>query len=70
MSESLLLSPHFLHELSRALDFAFVKAALKDFYVDWHSPDPEVRFGRKTPNKGFYGYKCHVVQDADSDFIV
>jgi hypothetical protein len=26
--------PHFLHELSRAVDFAFVKAALKDSYVD------------------------------------
>ena len=27
--------PHFLHDLSRAVDFAFVKAALQDFYVDW-----------------------------------
>jgi hypothetical protein len=27
--------PHFLHDLSRAVDFAFAKAALKDFYVDW-----------------------------------
>ena len=27
--------PHFLYELSRAVDFSFVKAALKDFYVDW-----------------------------------
>ncbi|MGD0827992.1 MAG: transposase [Desulfobaccales bacterium] len=26
---------HLLHELSRAVDFSFVKAALKDFYVDW-----------------------------------
>ncbi len=26
---------HFLHALSRAVDFAFVKGALKDFYVDW-----------------------------------
>jgi len=26
---------HFLHDLSRAVDFALVKAALKDFYVDW-----------------------------------
>jgi hypothetical protein len=24
--------PHFLHELSRAMDFSFVQAALKDFY--------------------------------------
>ena len=27
--------PHFLSDLSRAVDFSFVKAALKDFYVDW-----------------------------------
>ncbi len=27
--------PHFLYELSRAENFSFVKAALKDFYVDW-----------------------------------
>lgn len=27
--------PHFLHDLARTVDFAFVKAALKDFYVDW-----------------------------------
>jgi transposase len=27
--------PHFLYELSRAVDFSLVKAALKDFYVDW-----------------------------------
>jgi len=24
--------PHFLHELSQAVNFAFVKQALKDFY--------------------------------------
>ena len=38
--------------------------------MDRTSPDPDARFGRKTPKKGFYGYKCHVVQDADSEFIV
>ena len=27
--------PHFLYDLCRAVDFAFVTAALKDFYVDW-----------------------------------
>jgi transposase len=27
--------PHFLSDLSRAVDFSFVKAALKDFYVTW-----------------------------------
>jgi hypothetical protein len=41
-----------------------------DHYVDRNSPDPDARFGRKTPKKGFYAYKCHVVQDADPEFIV
>jgi hypothetical protein len=41
-----------------------------DHYVDCNSPDPDARFGRKTPKKGFYGYKSHVVQDADSELIV
>ncbi len=41
-----------------------------DHYVDRNSPDPDARFGRKTPKKGFYGYKCHVVEDANSEFIV
>jgi transposase len=26
---------HFLHNLSRTVDFSFVKQTLKDFYVDW-----------------------------------
>jgi len=39
-------------------------------YLDRHSPDLDARFGGKTPKKGFYGYKCHVVEDADSEFIV
>jgi IS5 family transposase len=41
-----------------------------DHYVHRNSPDPDARFGRKTPKKGFYGYKSHVVQDADSELIV
>lgn len=41
-----------------------------DHYVDRSSPDSDARFGRKTPKKGFYGYKSHVVQDADSELIV
>ena len=41
-----------------------------DHYVDRNSPDPDARFGRKTPKKGFYGYKSHVVQDADSELIL
>ncbi len=38
--------PHFLHDLFRAVDFAFVKVALKDFYVDWgRAPwDPVLMF--------------------------
>jgi IS5 family transposase len=41
-----------------------------DHYVDRNSPDPDARFGRKSPKKGFYGYKNHMVQDADSEFLV
>ena len=41
-----------------------------DHYVDRSSPDPDARFGRKSPQKGFYGYKSHMVQDADSEFLV
>jgi len=41
-----------------------------DHYVDRSSPDQDARFGRKTPKKGFYGYKSHEVQDADSELIV
>jgi IS5 family transposase len=38
-------------------------------YVDRHSPDPDARFGRKTPTKGFYGYKAHLAEDAGSELI-
>ena len=41
-----------------------------DTYVDRGSPDPDARFGRKTPQKGFYGYKEHCAMDADSGIIV
>ncbi|MBW1954016.1 MAG: transposase, partial [Deltaproteobacteria bacterium] len=41
-----------------------------DHYVDRHSPDPEARFGRKSPKKGFYGFKAHLVEDADSELIL
>jgi IS5 family transposase len=37
--------------------------------VDRSSPDKEARFGRKTPQKGFYGYKVHAVMDAGSELI-
>ena len=40
-----------------------------DHYVDRNSPEPDARFGRKTPKKGFYGYRSHVVQDADSELL-
>ena len=39
-------------------------------YIDRNSPDPEARFGRKSKKTGFYGYKCHMVEDADSELIV
>jgi IS5 family transposase len=38
-------------------------------YVDRHSPDPDARFGRKTPTKGFYGYQAHLAEDAGSELI-
>jgi IS5 family transposase len=38
-------------------------------YVDRHSPDPDARFGRKTPTKGFYGYKAHLAEDARSELL-
>lgn len=38
-------------------------------YVDRHSPDPDARFGHKTKNKIFYGYKAHCGMDADSLII-
>jgi IS5 family transposase len=38
-------------------------------YVDRHSSDPDARFGRKTPTKGFYGYKLHLAEDATSELI-
>ena len=41
-----------------------------DTYVERNSPDPEARFGRKSQKKGFYGYKAHIVEDADSELIV
>ena len=41
-----------------------------DTYVDRDSPDADARFGRKTPQKGFYGYKDHCAMDADSGIIV
>jgi transposase, IS5 family len=41
-----------------------------DHYVDRNSPDPEARFGRKSKKKGFYGYKAHIVEDADGELIV
>jgi len=33
------------------------------------SPDPDARFGRKSPRQSFYGYKEHAAIDADSQLI-
>jgi IS5 family transposase len=41
-----------------------------DTYVDRGSPDPDARFGRKSPDKGFYSYKEHCALDADGGIIV
>ncbi len=41
-----------------------------DDYVDKNTPDPDAKFGRKTKNKPFYGYKQHICMDAESEFIV
>jgi len=38
-------------------------------YVDKHSPDSDARFGRKSKQKGFYGYKDHIALDQDSQMI-
>jgi len=41
-----------------------------DDYVDKHTPDKDAKFGRKTKNKPFYGYKQHLRMDAESEIIV
>ena len=41
-----------------------------DDYVDKHSPDKDAKFGHKTKNKTFYGYKQHTRMDAESEIIV
>src|SRR3989344_6205213 len=38
-------------------------------YIDQNSHDQDARFGRKTDNKQFYGYKQHIVIDGDSEII-
>ena len=38
--------------------------------VEHNSPDPEARFGRRTPKKGFSGYQSRLVRGADSEFLV
>jgi len=34
------------------------------------TPDPDAKFGRKSKNKKFYGYKEHLCVDAESEIIV
>ncbi|MBI5574575.1 MAG: IS5 family transposase [Elusimicrobia bacterium] len=41
-----------------------------DDYVDRHSPDKDAKFGHKTKNKIFYGYKQHTRMDSESEIIV
>lgn len=47
--------PHFLFDLSRAVDFSFVKAALKDFYVD---PPGDSGFGKGASGERSAGQNC------------
>lgn len=41
----------------------------KDNYIDKTSPDQDARFGRKSSQKQFYGYKKHIIIDGDSEII-
>lgn len=38
-------------------------------YIDDNSPDQDARFGHKSNNKQFYGYKQHLIIDGDSEII-
>jgi hypothetical protein len=40
-----------------------------DQYMARNSPEPDACFHHKAPQKGFYGYKNHMVQDADSEML-
>ncbi len=40
-----------------------------DDYIDKNSPDQDARFGRKSKEKIFYGYKQHLIIDGDSEII-
>lgn len=40
-----------------------------DNYIDKTSPDSDARFGRKSSQKQFYGYKGHIIIDGDSEII-
>jgi len=42
----------------------------KQFRGKYETPDPDARFGRKSDNKKFYGYKEHIRMDAQSKIIV
>lgn len=41
-----------------------------DTYIDNHSPDKDARPGRKHGGKPCYGYKAHVIMDAESEIIL
>lgn len=38
-------------------------------YIDRNTSDPDARFGRKHAQKGWYGYKSHMNQDADTELV-
>jgi IS5 family transposase len=41
-----------------------------DTYIDNHSPDKDARPGRKHQGKQCYGYKAHVLMDAESEIVL
>jgi len=54
------------------VDSTHVKAKVDTFKVQAkpeHTPDKDARYGYKTKNKPFFGYKAHTGIDADSELI-
>ena len=46
------------------------KAKEPDTYIDNHSPDKDARPGRKHGGRLCYGYKAHLVMDAESEIVL
>lgn len=39
-------------------------------YIDRNTTDPDARFGKKHARKGWYGYKSHINEDAQSELVM